>query len=53
MREFNIISNRYMEQHDEKEQANHDIAKAEAAREFWKRNDFDPVRVQYFDDQKE
>ena len=42
-----------MEQHDEKEQANHDISKAEAAKEFWKRNDFDPIRVQYFDDQKE
>ena len=44
MRDFNIISNRYMEHHDEKEQVNLDIARMEAANEYWKRNDYDMVR---------
>ena len=53
MRDYNIISNRYVEYHDAKEEANLDIARAEAAKEFWKRNDFDPVRGEYFDQDKE
>ena len=53
MRDYNIVTNRYVEFHEEKEQTNLDIAKAEAAKEFWKTRDFDPIRGQYFDGDKE
>ena len=53
MRDFNIVSNRYVEHHDAKEEANLDIARAEAAKEFWRTRDYDPIRGQYFDEEKE
>ena len=48
-----MISNRYLEHHNEKEQANIDIQRMEAAKAFWNTHDFDPINAEYFDKQKE
>lgn len=47
------MNNRYVEFHDEKESANQEISKAEAAKEFWRTRDYDPIRGQYYDTEKE
>ena len=48
-----MVTNRYLEYHDEKEQANNDIQRLEAAQAFWNTHDFDPLNAQYFDKEKE
>ena len=52
-RDYNVISNRYLEHHEDKMQVNHEINKAEAAKAFWKTREFDPVSVSYVDGDKE
>ena len=52
-REYNIVNNRYIEYHDEKESTNLEIMKAEAAKSFWKTRDYDPIRGQFYDGDKE
>jgi hypothetical protein len=53
LREYNIVTNRYLEHHDQKERANEDIQRAEAAIAFWKTHDYDHVTGKYYDRQKE
>lgn len=52
-RDYNVVTNRYLEHHDEKVQANEEIMRAEAAKMFWKDRDFDPIAIQYVDREKE
>ena len=53
LREYNVISNRYLEHHEEKEKANNDIMRLEAAKAYWNTHDFDAVNGEYFDKEKE
>ncbi|GLD97734.1 hypothetical protein PINS_up006424 [Pythium insidiosum] len=53
MRDFNILTNKYHRQHDERERNETQAAKHAAAVKFVKTHDFDPVRIRYFDDDKE
>lgn len=48
-----MISNRYLEHHDEKMQVNQEINKVEAAKAFWKTREFDPVAIAYVDGDQE
>lgn len=43
-REYNVVTNKYTVNHDVKVTTNDEIMKAEAARAYWKRNNFDPIR---------
>ena len=42
-RDYNVVTNRYLEHHDEKMGLNEDILRTEAAKTYWKTRDFDPV----------
>ena len=53
LREYNIVTNRYLELHDLKEQTNDDIQRAEAARAYWKQHDYDLIRGSFYDQEKE
>ena len=52
-RNYNILNNRYLMHHEEKLQADDEIQRAEVAQKFWKRNNFDPITIQYYDEKKE
>lgn len=52
-REYNVVTNRYLEHHDEKTQLNEEIFRAEAAKAYWKIRDFDPVAGSFVDEDKE
>ena len=52
-RDYNVVTNRYLEHHDEKLALNEEIFRAEAAQLFWKARDFDPVVGAYVDEDKE
>lgn len=53
LREYNIVTNRYLEMHDLKEKTNDDIQRAEAAMAFWKTHDYDHITGKYYDSKKE
>jgi len=38
-REYNVVTNKYTQNHDNKVKCNDEIMKAEAAKSYWKRND--------------
>jgi len=48
-RDYNVVTNRYLEYHDEKMQVNDDILRTEAAKTFWKTREYDPIAVTYVD----
>lgn len=52
-REYNVVTNKYISNHDSKVKTNDEIMKAEAARAYWKRNNFNPVSGEYYDQAKE
>ena len=52
-RDYNVVTNRYLEHHDEKMSLNEDILRTEAAKTYWKTRDFDPVVGSYVDEDKE
>jgi len=52
-RDYDVINNRYLEYHEEKMQVNSDILKNEAAQQYWKTHNFDPVAVSYVDAEAE
>ena len=52
-KDYNIVSNKYLEHHDQKVLADEQISKAEAASKYWKTHNFDPVRCTYYNEQKE
>ena len=53
LRDYNIVTNRYLEYHDLKERTNEDIQRAEAAIAFWKNHDYDFVVGKYYDPKKQ
>lgn len=53
LREYNIVTNRYLELHDLKEKTNEDIQRAEAALAFWKTHDYNHLEGKYYDAKKE
>lgn len=52
-KDYNILSNHYLEHHDSKVSADEQILRAEAAQKFWKTHDMDIVNCKYYDDDKE
>jgi hypothetical protein len=52
-KDYNIVSNKYLEHHDHKVAADEEILRAEAAKKFWKTHEFDPVNCKFYDDKKE
>ena len=52
-KDYNIVSNKYLEHHDDKIVADEMILRAEAAQRYWKTHDFDPVRGEFCDGSKE
>jgi hypothetical protein len=52
-RDYNIINNRYFEDHEAKAQMDKESYRQEAAREYWKTHDFDPVKCTFVDPEKE
>lgn len=53
IRDYNVITNRYLEHNDSKEKTNKDIALQEASKKYWAFRDFDPVQGQFYDEKKE
>ena len=43
LRDYNIITNRYLELHDNKVVVDKEIERLNAAKKYWKTHDFDPV----------
>jgi hypothetical protein len=51
--DYNNVYNRYINNHDEKIRAEREVGQLEAAMKYWKRNNFDPVKIKYIDSAKE
>lgn len=52
-KDYNVVSNKYLEHHDTKVITDEQISRAEAAQKYWKTHDFDPVNCKYYNDDKE
>jgi hypothetical protein len=53
LRDYNIITNRYLELHDDKLKVDQEIQRAEAAQKYWQTHQFDPVNCEYYDPSQE
>jgi hypothetical protein len=53
IRDYNVITNRYLEHNDSKEKTNKEIALQEASKKYWAFREFDPVQGQFYDEEKE
>lgn len=53
LRDYNIVTNRYLELNDEKLQVDKEIERLNAAKKYWKTHGYDPVNIQYYDPEKE
>lgn len=52
-RDYNVVTNKYLQQNDLKVAVNEEIQRAEAAKRYWHKNDFDLICNKYYDDHKE
>lgn len=52
-RDFNILSNRYVEQHDDKVKLEREIQRRTAAVKYWETHDFEPLLGHYLQPDKE
>ena len=52
-KDYNIVSNKYLEHHDAKVKTDEEVQKSEAAQKYWKTHDFDPISCNYYDAEKE
>ncbi|MCQ2817617.1 MAG: hypothetical protein MJ252_10165 [archaeon] len=52
-RDYDIISTRYKQFHDEKCTVDHEIRKMQTAKLFYKKNDYNIIKGRFFDDTKE
>ena len=52
-RDFNILSNRYIEQHDTKVQLEREIQRRTAAQKYWETHDYEPLLGHYVMPEKE
>ncbi len=53
LRDYNIITNRYLELHEDKSNTDKLIEKYELAEKYWKSHVYDPVSGQCYDPNKE
>lgn len=53
LRDYNIITGRYLEYHEDKLKADQEIQRAEAAYKYWQTHNFDPVMCKNYDADKE
>jgi len=53
LRDYNIITNRYLELHEDKTKTDKMIEKCELAEKYWKTHNYDPVSGQFYDPIKE
>ncbi len=53
LRDYDIISTRYKQFHDEKTNIDKEINKIQTAKIFFKNNDYNPIKGTYFDESKE
>ena len=52
-RDYDLLSNKYKERHEEKVVLNNEIQKLNAAKKYWERNKYNPILVKYNDNDKE
>ena len=52
-RDYNVVTNRYLQHHEDKMEVNEEVLRAEAAKTFWKTREFDPIQITYVDSDKE
>ena len=48
-----MVTNRYLQHHDDKTTLNTEIQRAEAAKTYWKTREFDPISVKLVDEERE
>ena len=48
-----MVTNRYLEHHDEKMEVNDLVNRAEAAKAYWKTREYDPIAITYVDPEVE
>ena len=48
-----MVTNKYLQQNDLKVATNDEIMRAEAAKKYWKKNNFDHIVGKYYDQEKE
>lgn len=53
LRDYNIVTGRYLELNDAKQKVDQEIQRAEAAQKYWDKHDFDHLTCTYFDPNKE
>lgn len=52
-REFNVVSNEYFENNQERQDADFEQIKGDVQKKYWKTHDFDFIKGQYIDGEKE
>lgn len=52
-RSFNVLSNRYLDQHEQKEALDKEVALRQAADRFWQTRNFNTVTGQFYDDARD
>lgn len=53
IRDYNVVTNRYLQHHEDKVKTNEMIQKAESAQAYWKKNKFDLLEGKFCDVDKE
>jgi len=51
--DYNIVSNKYLAQHDEKTKQSEHNARQTATEAFWRTHQYDPIEVKYYDEDRE
>mmetsp|Transcript_43428 Transcript_43428/g.113023 ORF Transcript_43428/g.113023 Transcript_43428/m.113023 type:complete len:417 (-) Transcript_43428:419-1669(-) len=52
-REYDVISNKFFKDHDEREVDEYNASLERGTKEFWRTRNFDPVTCRYYDSEKE
>lgn len=52
-RDFDLVSNVYYSKNTEKAEVEKEVSKLQAAKKFWKKNDYNLVEVKFYDKEKE
>lgn len=52
-REYDLLSNKYKENHEEKVKLDNEIQNLQSAKKFWERNEYNPILVKFNDADKE
>ena len=51
--DYNYVYNRYLNNHEDKVKVEKEAERLQAAEKYWKKNDYDPIRVRFIDNEKE